>query len=95
MKIVMAIDPGLSGGLAVSWFGKAECYPMPETEGDLLALLQSLKAAGEVEGCQVVCVLEHVGGFPLLWRADREAALAYNRRDVEIEIEIARMCGCI
>jgi len=32
---------------------------------------------------------------PLLWRADREAALAYNRRDVEIEIEIARMCGCI
>jgi len=33
--------------------------------------------------------------FPLLWRADREAALAYNRRDVEIEIEIARMCGCI
>jgi hypothetical protein len=35
------------------------------------------------------------GDFPLLWRADREAALAYNRRDVEIEIEIARMCGCI
>ena len=35
------------------------------------------------------------GDFPLLWRADREAALAYNRRDVEIEIEIARVCGCI
>ena len=33
--------------------------------------------------------------FSLLWRADREAAVAYNRRDVEIEIEIARMCGCI
>jgi hypothetical protein len=63
MKIVMAIDPGLSGGLAVSWFGKAECQPMPETEGDLLALLQSLKAAGEVEGCEVECVLEQVGGF--------------------------------
>ena len=39
--------------------------------------------------------LGHGGDFPLLWRADREAALAYNRRDVEIEIEIARICGCI
>jgi predicted PolB exonuclease-like 3'-5' exonuclease len=35
------------------------------------------------------------GDFPLLWRADREAAIAYNRRDVEIEMEIARICGCI
>lgn len=39
--------------------------------------------------------LGHGGDFPLLWRADREGALAYNRRDVEIEIEIARICGCI
>lgn len=39
--------------------------------------------------------LGHGGDFPLLWRADREGALAYNRRDVEIETEIARLCGCI
>jgi hypothetical protein len=39
--------------------------------------------------------LGHGGAFPLLWRADREGAIAYNRRDVEIEIEIARICGCI
>ena len=39
--------------------------------------------------------LGHGGEFPLLWRADREGAIAYNRRDVEIEIEIARICGCI
>lgn len=39
--------------------------------------------------------LGHGGDFPMLWRADRDAALAYNRRDVEIEIEIARICGCI
>ena len=39
--------------------------------------------------------LGHGGDFPLLWRADREGAIAYNRRDVEIEIEIARICGCI
>ena len=39
--------------------------------------------------------LGHGGEFPLLWRADCQAAVAYNRRDVEIEIEIARVCGCI
>ena len=35
------------------------------------------------------------GNFPLLWRADRHGAIDYNKRDVEIEIEIARICGCI
>jgi DNA polymerase elongation subunit (family B) len=39
--------------------------------------------------------LGHGGDFPMLWRADRAGAIAYNRRDVEIEIEIARICGCI
>ena len=39
--------------------------------------------------------LGHGGEFPLLWRADCQAAVAYNRRDVEIEIEIARVCGVI
>ena len=39
--------------------------------------------------------LGHGGEFPTLWRADREGAIAYNRRDVEIEIEIARICNCI
>ena len=39
--------------------------------------------------------LGHGGAFPTLWRADRAGALAYNRRDVEIEIEIARICGVI
>lgn len=33
--------------------------------------------------------------FPVLWRADRNAAYDYNKRDVQIEIEIARICGCI
>ena len=38
--------------------------------------------------------LGHGGDFPLLWRADMAAAIAYNRRDVEVEIGIARACGC-
>ena len=39
--------------------------------------------------------LGHCGDFPMLLRADRDGAIAYNRRDVEIEIEIARICGVI
>jgi hypothetical protein len=39
--------------------------------------------------------LGHGGDFPMLWRADRAGAVAYNRRDVMIEIEIARICNCI
>ncbi len=63
MKTVIAIDPGVSGGLAIARFGKTECYPMPETQGDLLALLREIKTAAEVEGHATVCVLEEVNGY--------------------------------
>ena len=69
MKTIIAIDPGASGGLAVARFGKTECYPIPDTHGDLLALLRDIKAAADLE-CEphgpkpaTVCVLEEVNGF--------------------------------
>ena len=49
--------------MAVSRFGKTECWPMPKTEGDLVDFIKSLKAATSLEGGEVVCVLEQVGGF--------------------------------
>ena len=63
MKAIVAIDPGAGGGVALSGFGKVDCYPMPETEGDLLALLKNMRAAALVEQREMVCVLEEVGGF--------------------------------
>ena len=42
MKTIVAIDPGLWGGVAMSRFGKTECWPMPETQGDLLVLVQEI-----------------------------------------------------
>ena len=63
MRTVLAIDPGLSGGIAVSRFGKTECWPMPETEGDLLALVRVVAAGARAEGEDLVCVLESVSGF--------------------------------
>lgn len=63
MKTILAIDPGLSGGLAVRQFGKTDCHAMPETLGDVFELIASFQAAAAVEGHAVVCVLEEVGGF--------------------------------
>jgi crossover junction endodeoxyribonuclease RuvC len=63
VKTILAIDPGLSGGVAVSRFGKTECWPMPETQGDLLALVRDIKTAAAVEAGELVCVLEEVSGF--------------------------------
>ncbi len=63
MSVVIAIDPGVSGGVAVSAFGKTFCQPMPDTEGDRLALIRDLARSAEVEDVECVCVLEKVGGF--------------------------------
>lgn len=63
MKTILAMDPGQSGGVAVAQFGKTFCHAMPETQGDVLELIRSIKTAAEVEGESVVCVLEEVGGF--------------------------------
>jgi hypothetical protein len=63
MSVVIAIDPGVSGGMPVSAFGKTFCHPMPDTEGDRLALIRDLARSAEVEDVECVCVLEKVGGF--------------------------------
>jgi hypothetical protein len=63
VKVVLAIDPGLSGGVAVSRFGKTECWAMPVTQGDLLELLRSVRDGASREGCELVCMMEEVSGF--------------------------------
>ena len=63
MSVVIAIDPGVSGGVAVAAFGKTVCHAMPATEGDRLELIRNVYQAAEVEGAACVCVLEEVNGF--------------------------------
>ena len=63
MKTFVAIDPGASGGIAISCNGATECHCMPETQGDLLALVRDVKRGADVEGHELVCVLEEVSGF--------------------------------
>lgn len=63
MNTTVAIDPGLSGGIAVCRNGVTECHGMPETQGDFLALLREVKRAADIEGHSLRCVLEEVSGF--------------------------------
>jgi hypothetical protein len=60
---VIAIDPGLSGGVAVWTFGVAGCRPMPRTDGDILALVRGIMSASAKSGAETVCALEAVSGF--------------------------------
>lgn len=36
LKTILAIDPGANGGMAVVHNGNVNCYPMPDTEGDII-----------------------------------------------------------
>jgi hypothetical protein len=63
-SVVIAIDPGVAGGVAVrSTSGMVTCHPMPPTQGDMIALIRSIKQAADVAGENCACVLELVGGF--------------------------------
>jgi crossover junction endodeoxyribonuclease RuvC len=59
----MAIDPGASGGIAISRSGRTECHAMPETQGDLLAIVREIERSTKIEGQELLCVLEEVSGF--------------------------------
>lgn len=87
-------------GLIQFWKGR------PQWSDNIFDTLEILSFGDrqKIEGCGVENVarafglpkkLGHGSEFPALWKSSREQALAYNRRDVEIEIEIARMCGLI
>lgn len=57
---IIAIDPGANGGIAALCGDRAEAWPMPKTEGEVAALIESL--SNPLDG-KPVCYLEKVGGF--------------------------------
>jgi hypothetical protein len=59
MTSIIAIDPGASGGISILSHTGSECSPMPETQGDIVDTLRSIKAVEP----DCVCYLEQVGGF--------------------------------
>lgn len=58
-KTVIAVDPGISGAIACWTEGQPiAAYRMPESEGDVAELLQSLIVPG-----RAVAFIEQVGGY--------------------------------
>lgn len=61
MKTIIAIDPGASGGISVGYpNGSTVAHKMPETEGDILALLTELVCYATLEGSEILAVIELV-----------------------------------
>jgi len=58
-KVWMGIDPGLSGGIAMLHEGILTSVPMPQTERDLLEVINAYP------GSQIVAVVELVHAMPL------------------------------
>jgi len=80
------------------WKGRPTWHESVFDTLELLSFGRSFEGNGVDDVARVFGLPPKLGqgrDFPLMWRADREGALAYNRRDVEIEIEIARICGVI
>jgi hypothetical protein len=65
-KYIIAVDPGASGGIAASWpEGAVELAPMPDTETDVVKLIQGHVVQGmiDADAAEVVVYIEKVGGF--------------------------------
>ena len=70
MNILIAIDPGASGGIAIAYgagaYGEGarmDVIPMPETEGDVRDVLAEVREIADREGWAVTAVMEEVGGY--------------------------------
>lgn len=63
-QVLLAIDPGKSGGMAVMYpGGKVVTHSMPDTEAELHIDLLAILHHAEYEKLNLQCVIERVGGF--------------------------------
>lgn len=61
--LLLAIDPGASGAIAVKWPGKPIlAYPMPD-DADLVDMLGAYANTAIIEQLNIVAYLEEVGGY--------------------------------
>lgn len=62
--MIIAIDPGKSGGIAVhNKAGKTMCFPMPQTDGDVVGFFDDIPASYCDENELIHVVMEKVSGF--------------------------------
>jgi len=84
---VIAIDPGLSGGIAISEEdGRAWAVSMPDTPADILHFLMDLTRDG-----QVTCLMENVGGTRPGNSAKSARVFAVHQGHLEMALLAARI----
>ena len=70
IKIIVAIDPGKSGGVAVVNISKksrifsSRLYNCPDSPEDMADIMFSIRNDGIVGGKDIIAVVEHVWSFP-------------------------------
>ncbi len=85
----------LPSGLLSFWHGRPQWHEFVFDTLDLINM-GSREGNGVQDVAKALDLPPKLGNgsdFHLLWKADKESAIAYNRRDVEIEVAIAKFCG--
>lgn len=62
--MILGIDPGKSGGLAILWPDRSEAHKMPATERDLWDLIDGSLLARDPLGSPCRAYIEKVGAMP-------------------------------
>jgi hypothetical protein len=83
--IILAIDPGASGGLALLTPDGVTTHPMPDTPMDCCQIIQTAKALSDMHGQAIHCYLEQVGGFVQGNPAPGSAMFNFGRNFGQIE----------
>lgn len=63
MNLILAIDPGASGGIAFYSPVGLEAHKMPATPKDACEILTTAKGIAKVNDFQIKCYMEQVGGY--------------------------------
>lgn len=64
MKTLIAIDPGKSGGIAIKHGNQQPyVYPMPDTEGDIVEIINAIAMQSCAEGMEMECTIEDQCGY--------------------------------
>ena len=63
-KVIIAVDPGASGGIAVRYpDGEIVVEAMPATEADAVMSIKTAQKYSGIEGHSIVAYVEKVGGY--------------------------------
>lgn len=62
--VYIGVDPGASGGIAALWPNGPETHKMPDTEADILALIEGVSVRADYEHMTAIAAMEKVHSMP-------------------------------